>query len=273
MNCGIYKIKCLKSNHYYIGSSCNIEKRFKRHMREAIRNRHHSLFFQNVFNKYGEENFILEILELCDKDYLKQREQYYLDNFLTSNAMNVSFFASGGDLLTENPRKLEIIAKRIETSKKRLGELSKEERKLKYGKNGTKNPMYGKTHTPEAVLKIKQAMKNRQPPSGWELDESHKKAISERQKLRTGAKNSFFGKHHTEEVRKLLSKKHKGMKPSNCRRVVIDGVTYDSATEAGRILNVCTSTILFRIKSKNIKFVNYFYLDKCLETIPEGSRP
>lgn len=34
---------------------------------------------QNVFNKYGESNFVFEILEHCEEKDLLKREQFYLD--------------------------------------------------------------------------------------------------------------------------------------------------------------------------------------------------
>lgn len=68
------------------------------------------------------------------------------------------------------------------------------ETKIKNGTlpKGEKNPMYGKTHSPETIAKIK-ANPN----------------IS-----RKGEEHPFYGKHHSEETRRKLSKAHKGKRRS-----------------------------------------------------------
>lgn len=78
MTCGIYKIECVINNKCYVGSSKNIEIRFLDH-KKALRNNTHYRRFQNGWNKYGEQNFIFEIIEECVIDELLEREQYWLD--------------------------------------------------------------------------------------------------------------------------------------------------------------------------------------------------
>ena len=55
MTCGIYKIYCDSNNRTYIGSSNNIERRFKEHLGDLRNNRHSNQYLQNSYNKYGEE--------------------------------------------------------------------------------------------------------------------------------------------------------------------------------------------------------------------------
>jgi hypothetical protein len=77
---GIYKITNIKVGKFYIGSSKDIEKRWKDHVYMLNRNQHHSLYFQNAWNKYGEDNFKFEIIEMInDESILLDREQYWLD--------------------------------------------------------------------------------------------------------------------------------------------------------------------------------------------------
>lgn len=75
--CGVYKIICNKN--FYIGSSKNIQQRFYKHRRELRKGIHKNEHMQNVYNKYGEESFSLELIEECNivEKYLK--EQYYID--------------------------------------------------------------------------------------------------------------------------------------------------------------------------------------------------
>lgn len=78
---GIYKIKNTINNFSYIGSSKDIKRRFRNHKYFLRANKHGSIYLQRSWNKYGENNFIFEILETVDlqKD-LENREQYHIDN-------------------------------------------------------------------------------------------------------------------------------------------------------------------------------------------------
>lgn len=77
--CGIYKIKNIVNNKFYIGSSKNINGRWYNHTSDLKRNEHHSAHLQRAWNKYGAENFQLEIVEQCNEYDLLVREQYYMD--------------------------------------------------------------------------------------------------------------------------------------------------------------------------------------------------
>lgn len=77
--CGIYRIKNLLDGKCYIGSSVNIHRRWAGHRSELKRNKHHSLYLQRSWNKHGSDNFVFEIIELCDKSKLIEREQHYID--------------------------------------------------------------------------------------------------------------------------------------------------------------------------------------------------
>lgn len=77
---GIYKIKNSITNDCYIGSSIKIKQRSGRHLRDLNNNIHHSIKLQRAVNKYGIENFIFEVIELCDRDCLIQREQFWMDS-------------------------------------------------------------------------------------------------------------------------------------------------------------------------------------------------
>ncbi len=77
---GVYKIKNIITNKFYIGSSkSSIFKRFNSHKHDLRLNKHHSKALQNAWNKYGEENFIFEPLEFCEKELSILIEQFYID--------------------------------------------------------------------------------------------------------------------------------------------------------------------------------------------------
>ena len=267
---GVYFIKNKITGKFYVGHSINIEKRFIRHKRDLTNGNHHCIYLQRAWDKYGKDNFEFIIHKECEtKEESIELEQYFIDNFKeklynTSNEANL-----GGDLLTGNPRREEIIAKRTKTQKELLSKMSAEERKLKLGKPGKKNGMYGRTHTPEVRQKLSEINKGNTPiTKGLNYEEymSKEKAkelkqkLSENAKQRIGEKNPFYGKHHSEETKEKLRQVNLGKKPTNSRPVELDGVYYESVTEASRKLGVVPATIINRIKSKN--YPNCFYLDE-----------
>lgn len=83
---GIYKITNLINGKIYIGSSVNLKRRKTIHLSNLKNKKHGNRYLQNSFDKYGEDNFIFEILEpVEDKNNLIVREQYWID---TLNACN-----------------------------------------------------------------------------------------------------------------------------------------------------------------------------------------
>ena len=86
--CGVYKIENSVNGKYYIGSSNNIYRRWKEHIKLLNRNNHHSPHLQFAWNKYGEKNFKFSILEECDEEILLEKEQFYIDMM---NATDDSF--------------------------------------------------------------------------------------------------------------------------------------------------------------------------------------
>jgi group I intron endonuclease len=77
---GIYQIKSIcKPDKSYVGSSKNIKKRWQEHLRQLRSMRHENGRLQNHYNKYGEEDLVFIILELCLPSFLMIREQYYID--------------------------------------------------------------------------------------------------------------------------------------------------------------------------------------------------
>lgn len=79
MKSGIYKITNIENNKFYIGSSQNIKRRTQGHLNALRKNKHHSTYLQNAFNKYGEDRFIFETVISCSIEELLTIEQYYID--------------------------------------------------------------------------------------------------------------------------------------------------------------------------------------------------
>ena len=94
---GIYQIRNKINNKIYIGSSINIKKRWNEHMSDLFNNTHHNIYLQRVWNKYGELNFVFEILLLCEQSELLKYEQWFLDNVIEYGVdYNISKFSDVG---------------------------------------------------------------------------------------------------------------------------------------------------------------------------------
>lgn len=78
MKCGIYCITNKINNKQYIGQSVDIKKRFREHCFSARHpeNKDYNMPIHLAMAKYGIENFQIEILELCNRDKLNEKEIY-----------------------------------------------------------------------------------------------------------------------------------------------------------------------------------------------------
>lgn len=82
---GIYCIKNKINGKVYIGSSNNIERRFKRHKTELNTNSHSNKYLEKAYKKYGKDNFEFIILELCTQEELIQREIFFINKYDSLN--------------------------------------------------------------------------------------------------------------------------------------------------------------------------------------------
>lgn len=76
---GIYKIINTENGKFYIGSSVNVEFRILKHLSHLRRNVHRNAHLQAAFNRYGEDAFDFQLMEICQREQLLEREQHYID--------------------------------------------------------------------------------------------------------------------------------------------------------------------------------------------------
>ena len=233
---GIYRIVNLKNNKSYIGSSKNTTRRWYIHKSALKNNRHHSIYLQRSWNKHGEQSFKFEVIKVMD---LPTEEQLFAEELLhIKNSLpeyNVGG-VDGGDNLTNNPNRDDIIKKITETLRSQVAKMSAEERKLRWGRSGKTNSNW------KGGISIKHCIDCK-----CEIGYGNARCMN---CSKTGEQNPFYGKTHTNEYKLNASKRMKGKLPSNIKSVKIEGTTYVSVAEAARKLCVCNATILFRIKSK-----------------------
>lgn len=94
----IYQILNVKTNKIYVGSSLQrCGRRKTQHFTTLRKNKHHSSYLQNSFNKHGEENFVFEVIETLyfentycrnlAKELLESIETFYIQHLKASYNM------------------------------------------------------------------------------------------------------------------------------------------------------------------------------------------
>jgi group I intron endonuclease len=77
---GVYQITNKINKKVYIGSSVDIDKRWIAHKYSLNLNKHHNMYLQRAWQKYTEEDFLFEIVEIVrNKDQIIEREQHWMD--------------------------------------------------------------------------------------------------------------------------------------------------------------------------------------------------
>lgn len=106
----IYLIRNLLDGKGYVGSAIDIKDRYKAHVRDFNAD-NNSAYLQNAWKFHGDDNFILEILEIVDdSSKLIEREQYWMDRlqiYKRKNGYNISPTAGSvrGSKRTESQKK------------------------------------------------------------------------------------------------------------------------------------------------------------------------
>ena len=77
---GIYKITNIKNQMVYIEQTTNLKNRWKTHAKRAVKAEEgtSNRLYQEMWNE-GLENFTFQVIEICNKDNLTEREKFYID--------------------------------------------------------------------------------------------------------------------------------------------------------------------------------------------------
>lgn len=266
---GIYRIRNLVNDKCYVGSTKNFNRRRGEHFRLLVKNKHWNSHLQWSYNKYSPENFVFEILEQLPyvKESILSRENCWINQLNSKkNGFNIAD-ASFGDQLSNHPNREEIIKKISIGVRKTLDAMSDEERKLKFGKVGNLNPMYGKKISQSTLdalsagLKIFILTHGCGPTKGIKKTIQHRNKMSECAKLKIGEKNPFYGKKHSQSSKDKMSIAGKGRPCNTLHPIIMDGVRYERLKDASAVVGISISTLWFRAKSKNPKFSNIYFVD------------
>lgn len=105
MNSGIYVILNLENGKHYVGSAVNFDDRWSVHRHHLKKGTHHNPKLQCAWNKYGEDSFRFDRIEVVSNEELIQREQFWID--ATTPFYNICRVAGSrlGAKLTEEQRR------------------------------------------------------------------------------------------------------------------------------------------------------------------------
>jgi len=127
---GIYQIKFKLSDNIYIGSAVNLRVRKANHIHHLRKGTHHNSHLQNVWNKYGEENYEFQILITCHPEMCIWYEQQFLDQWKPEYNINPTAGSQLGVKRSEKSRqKMSISAKNrppiSDETRKKIGEITR----------------------------------------------------------------------------------------------------------------------------------------------------
>lgn len=204
---GIYQIRNKINGKKYIGSSQDIEARWVGHKRKLNNGGHYNTYLQRAWDKYGEENFVLDICEEVDgsRGALISHEQEYLDREFELGALyNVAQKAGGGNLGKEVNQKIGKIMSRI----------LKGRRKSKEHKQNLSRACLGREMSDKTKAKISRALVGRIPwnkgkPRPKETIQMQRESMLEYYKTHD---SPMKGKHHSDSTKEQMRQSAKGKK-------------------------------------------------------------
>lgn len=210
---GIYSFFNMKTNERYIGQSRNISIRVQTHLSRLRNNRHTYKdgtlsMLQKAWNKYGEESFVIQIIEYCDFEELNSKEKYWIEYFKCNHEKWRSGYnaTDGGEMAFTN-----------KNNKGKIQIYKDEIQKMIYPCDLDDYISSGWTRGIKPTTKEKMNQ-NRPSNSGskhWAYGKTFSKSTKE--KMSEGLKRYYLthkstniGKKHTQEWKERMSEKFKG---------------------------------------------------------------
>ena len=123
----IYKITNKENGLIYIGCTVNsLEKRFGEHLSRCFTSEYKSKLY-NSMKKYGQENFIIELVEECNLDVIYETEKKYIEQYDSyNNGLNSTFGGEGCLGYTHSPEKKVKISESLKNGNSHKGKTYEE---------------------------------------------------------------------------------------------------------------------------------------------------
>ena len=221
---GVYQIRNIVNGKVYVGSAVYLRRRWNRHLSYLRNNAHANKKLQYAFNKYGENNFVFEILEeVSDKTQLTAVEQKYIDKLdAVHSGYNIRLIAESN-----------------------LG--------LKYSEEAKAHMREAQSHRSEETKRRMLEARRRRPPISEETRQKMKEAQSHRsEETRKRMGDALRGRTIPDEVKQRISetlrnKVRASEKPVFCVEL---NKRYKNITVASRETNTCRSSIVRCLRGK-----------------------
>ena len=254
----------------YVGKTKNtLIQRLNKHIYESKTKTTYKCNWINKLIKLGAKPIAIE-LEICTEENWVEREMYWIAYY--DNLTNVSKGGEGWNSTEETFNKISVKVKEYwldPENRKKQSEQSKlywldpENRKKQSEK------IKGSKHSEESSKLISDSKKEL-----WKNEEYKNKMCSQSKELWENEeyRNKMLSYLQSKENKDKVSKRFKGIPIPDERKerikqnmphkkqISINGVIYNSISEAERILNIGRKTISVRLKSK--KFIDYIYIEK-----------
>ena len=192
-DCGVYEIRNLVDNKWYVGSSVMLHTRWSNHKYALNKGIHTNTHLQNAWNKYGSEMFKFSVLLLCDV----ANRIYYEQNIQDRLHPQYNFIG-----VVTNPM---LGKKHSEEVKKKIGDAARGRKRTLISERAVKKGM--SDDTKRKISESKKAQKN-------PVSSETRQRMSDAQKKRVHPPM-------LEETKRKLSESHKGRKCSEETRAKI----------------------------------------------------
>lgn len=232
---GVYQIFNKINSKRYIGSSLNVSRRWSQHLHLLRNGKHHSKHLQNAWDKYGEKSFTFECIEYCNPDELLALEHKYIIDYKACNR-------EYGYNTTEDVEHIAVLSKedRQKISNSSKGRTWTEEQRQKFIKSRT-----GKKSKKSSETKKKQFREGL--VSIIRMGEVSEEKYNEWRQHMSDARKRYF-ETNSDPIKVPVAVKSE-----------TETLYFASIKSAAKYLNVCTDTILIRIKrgkpSKKVPYV------------------
>ncbi len=187
---GIYKIVNLINNKFYVGSAVSLLNRYHTHKNSFVKNKHNNQHLQNSINKYGIDNFKFEVIEICNKEELLIKEQYYIDKLKPN--YNICLIA-GNSLGVKRSKEYKENQRKIQTGLKHIPHSEETKRKISESNKGRQNPK-------ESIERQRQKLLGRKYKNTESWVESKQKQFKEK-----GSKKLQYSQ--VQEIKELFNSK------------------------------------------------------------------
>ena len=255
---GIYKITNLINLKVYIGQSDRLNDRKREHFYRLKRNEHNNEHLQKSYDKYGEENFIFEIIE--ETDDLDNREIYWINEY---GGINSELNYNLKDPLTKKwcdyirLKQCKIMAGENNPNFGNKWSKEQKEKLSKMKKGVTLEKSIGKEKADLTKLKMSKSQKGRKHPE--EVKEKIRQAnIGEKNPAygkgyrQVGEKNPMWGKHLSKQAKEKISQ-------ANIGKNVSDGTRKKMSESAKNRKRLMSDEVKEKIRQANIGEKNPAY--------------